>query len=75
MTGSFQSKYRMSRSAFDLLVVVLEPYMDHDTTNSNVLEPITKLTIVALGVRYMTGEQARSLSDIFRLRQCFCLRG
>ena len=67
LTNGFQRRYHMSRDAFDDLVRILNITVDEarsrNSTEGN--EPISPVMIVAMGIRFMGGEEVKSIADIF----------
>ena len=68
-TKTFSRRYHMTREAFDALERILKPAITLNFTKSmnstSGNAPITPQMITAMGVRYMGGEEPKSLADIF----------
>ena len=66
-TNGFQTRYHMSKKAFDKLVDILKITVDKlkskNSTSGNA--PISPLMIVAIGLQFLSGEKAKSLADTF----------
>ena len=59
----FHVLYRMDYESFFHLYKLLLPYMNRDLKKSRSNHPISKMIIMACGVRYLAGEKLRSLES------------
>ena len=68
-TNTFSRRYHMSLESFEALVRILKIDISLDATKSmnstSGNSPITPRMIVAMGLRYVGGEEVKSLADIF----------
>lgn len=68
----FHIMYRMDYDSFIVLYNLLKPYIKRDLSQSRNSEPISNLLIVALGLRYLSGEKIRSLESDFQISKSTC---
>ena len=68
----FHIMYRMDYDSFIVLYNLLKPYIKRDLSRSRASEPISNLLVVALGLRYLTGEKIRSLESDFQISNSTC---
>jgi hypothetical protein len=76
-SGGFQSRYHMSKSSFDRLVNLLDGLEVDEQQSRNSTggaAPITKEIIVACGLRFLGGEQYKSIADVFHISPSSAMR-
>ena len=64
--------YSMDYDSFIVLYNLLKPYIKRDLSQTRASEPISNFLIVALGLRYLSGEKIGSLESDFQISKSAC---
>ena len=66
-TNGFQTRYHMSRNAFDGLVKILDIKVNEKQSRNSTSDntPISSVMVIAIGIRFLGGEKVKLLADAF----------